>query len=68
MANEVPGVVVPEKLLERMSAAKTKEQGIALGIEIASEMVQKLENIVQGFAISAPFGNVKTALAVLGKD
>jgi methionine synthase I (cobalamin-dependent)/5,10-methylenetetrahydrofolate reductase len=67
MANEVPGVVVPEKLLERMYAAKTKEQGISLGIEIASEMVQKLENIVQGFAISAPFGNVKTALAVLGK-
>jgi methionine synthase / methylenetetrahydrofolate reductase(NADPH) len=68
MANEVPGVVVPEKLLERMSAAKTKEQGITLGIEIASEMVEKLENIVQGFAISAPFGNVKTALAVLGKN
>ena len=67
MANEVPGVVVPEKLLERMSAAKTKDQGTKIGIEIASEMVQKLENVVQGFAISAPFGNVQTALAVLGK-
>jgi homocysteine S-methyltransferase len=67
MANEVPGVVVPEKLLERMSAAKTKEQGTKIGIEIASEMVEKLENIVQGYAISAPFGNVNTALTVLGK-
>ncbi|MBN1973913.1 MAG: methylenetetrahydrofolate reductase, partial [Sedimentisphaerales bacterium] len=67
MANEVPGVVVPEKLLERMSTAKTKEQGTKIGIEIAGEMVQKLENIVQGFAVSAPFGNVQTALAVLGK-
>ncbi len=67
MANEVPGVVVPEELLERMSAAKTKEQGTKIGIEIASEMVEKLENIVQGFAISAPFGNVQTALTVLGK-
>lgn len=67
MANEVPGVVVPEELLERMSAAKTKEQGTKIGIEIASEMVEKLENIVQGFAISAPFGNVKTALSVIGK-
>ena len=68
MANEVPGVVVPETLLERMSAAKTKEQGTKIGIEIASEMVEKLENIVHGFAISAPFGNVKTALTVLGKN
>ncbi len=67
MANEVPGVVVPENLLERMSAARTKDQGTKIGIEIASEMVQKLENLVQGFAISAPFGNVRAALAVLGK-
>ena len=68
MANEVPGVVVPEKLLKRMSAAKTKEEGTKLGIEIASEMVQKLDPIVQGFAVSAPFGNVETALKVLGKE
>ena len=59
---------MPEKLLERMSAAKTKDQGTKIGIEIASEMVQKLENVVQGFAISAPFGNVKTALTALGRD
>ena len=68
MANEVPGIVVPEKILERMSAAKTKEQGTKLGIDIASEMVQQLEPLVQGFAISAPFGNVQTALKVLGKE
>ena len=68
MANEVPGVVVPEKLLERMYAAKTKEQGRTIGIEIAQEMVQKLESVVDGFAVSAPFGNVQTALTVLGKD
>jgi len=68
MANEVPGVVVPEKLLERMYAAKTKGQGRTIGIEIAQEMVQKLESVVDGFAVSAPFGNVQTALTVLGKD
>ena len=67
MANEVPGVVVPNGLLERMSKAKTKEQGRALGIEIAREMIDKISNVVGGFAVSAPFGNVETALAVLGK-
>jgi homocysteine S-methyltransferase len=67
MANEVPGVVVPEVLLTRMSKAATKEHGQALGIEIAQELVAKIQDRVAGFAVSAPFGNVSTALAVLGK-
>jgi homocysteine S-methyltransferase len=67
MANEVPGVSVPDDLLTRMSLAKTKEEGRALGIEIAHEMVEAIQDRVAGFAVSAPFGNVHTALAVLGK-
>jgi methionine synthase I (cobalamin-dependent)/5,10-methylenetetrahydrofolate reductase len=67
MANEVPGVVVPQPLLDRMSKATTKEDGRTLGIEIARELVAKVGDRVAGFAVSAPFGNVGTALAVLGK-
>ncbi len=67
MANEVPGVVVPEKLLKRMSKAKTREQGRIIGIEIAREIIAEIKPYVQGFAISAPFGNVKIALAALEK-
>jgi len=67
MANEVPGVVVPPRLLARMSEAKTKEQGRVLGIQIARELVEEIRRHVAGFAVSAPFGNVTTALAVLGK-
>ncbi len=67
MANEVPGVVVPGGLLDRMSAAQTKEEGRKLGIEIARELVAALRGRVAGFAVSAPFGSVETALAVLGR-
>jgi homocysteine S-methyltransferase len=67
MANEVPGVVVPKSVLERMSQAKTREQGRALGIEIAQELVAKVRSSVAGLAVSAPFGNVQTALTVLGR-
>ncbi len=67
MANEVPGVVVPKLLLDRMSRAKTKEHGRALGVEIARELVASVKDRVAGFAVSAPFGNVETALAVLGR-
>ncbi len=65
MANEVPGVSVPQALLDRMSQATTKEEGRVLGVEIAREMVEAIEDRVAGFAVSAPFGNVKTALAVM---
>ena len=67
MANEVPGVVVPDALLRRMSKAKTREDGRKVGIEIAREMIETLTPHVAGFAISAPFGNVKIALAAFGK-
>jgi homocysteine S-methyltransferase len=67
MANEVPGVVVPPRLLERMSAAKTQQQGRAMGVEIARELIEEIQDHVAGFAVSAPFGNVRMSLAVLGK-
>jgi homocysteine S-methyltransferase len=67
MANEVPGVVVPPKLLERMAKAKTQQDGRKIGIEIAREMIEQLAAHAAGFAVSAPFGNVQMALATLNK-
>ncbi|MBI9017902.1 MAG: bifunctional homocysteine S-methyltransferase/methylenetetrahydrofolate reductase [Phycisphaerae bacterium] len=67
MANEVPGVVVPDAMLKRMSAGKTKEQGRELGIQIARELIDEISDRVAGFAVSAPFGNVNIALAALNK-
>jgi len=67
MANEVPGVVVPKALLDRMSAAKTRDQGRRLGVTIAREMIDQAADRVAGFAVSAPFGNVRIALAALGR-
>jgi homocysteine S-methyltransferase len=67
MANEVPGVTVPDALLKRMAKATTREDGRKIGIEIAHEMIAALAPHVAGFAVSAPFGNVKTALAALGR-
>jgi homocysteine S-methyltransferase len=65
LKNEVPGVEVPDALLERMSHAKTKEDGRALGIEIAREIRDAIADRVAGFQVSAPFGIVDLALQVL---
>ena len=64
--NEVPGVVVPGRVLERMRLAseRSKEDGMAEGLAIAREMVAELEPHVQGVQVSAPFGKVDFALQV----
>jgi homocysteine S-methyltransferase len=66
LANEVPGVVVPPAIIERMRAAsaKSKEHGVAEGIAIAREMLERVRPHVQGVQVSAPFGKVELALEV----
>ena len=66
LANEVPGVVVPEAVLARMRAAseKSKEHAIAEGIAIAREMLERVRGSVQGAQVSAPFGKVELAVRV----
>jgi homocysteine S-methyltransferase len=66
LANEVPGVVVPPKIIERMrvASAKSKEHGVAEGIAIAREMLERVRPHVQGVQVSAPFGKVELALQV----
>jgi homocysteine S-methyltransferase len=68
MRNEVPGVEVPDSVMERMSRCKTREEGIAEGIRIASEICRTIEPYIQGYQVSAPFGRVELALKVLGMD
>ncbi|MEE9133861.1 MAG: bifunctional homocysteine S-methyltransferase/methylenetetrahydrofolate reductase [Gemmatimonadota bacterium] len=64
--NEVPGVEVPDPILERMRLAseRGKEAGLAEGLAIAREMVAELEPHVEGVQVSAPFGKVDFALQV----
>jgi homocysteine S-methyltransferase len=65
LANEVPGVRVPEALIERMRRAGEGEAGIAEGVAIAREVACRLRGVVQGFQVSAPSGNIEAALSVL---
>jgi methionine synthase / methylenetetrahydrofolate reductase(NADPH) len=65
MANEVPGVRVPEQALERMRAAQDAETASAQGIAIAREALVAIRGMVQGVHISAPGGRIDAALEVL---
>ena len=66
LANEVPGVSVPEEVLARMRKAsdRGKEAALAEGVAIAREMFRQVKGAVQGVQVSAPFGRVEVALEV----
>lgn len=66
LKNEVPGISLPDHVLERMARAqeKGKEAAQAEGLLIAREMLIEVRDVVQGVQVSAPFGKVQLALEV----
>ena len=67
LANEVPGVSVPDAIVDRMRAASAngKEEALAEGVRISREMLVAVAERVQGVQVSAPLGRVSVALEVL---
>ncbi len=66
MNNEVPGVSVPDDVMERMRVAseKSKEHGLREGVAIARETLERVRDQVAGVQVSAPLGRVDLALQV----
>lgn len=66
MNNEVPGVSVPDAVMERMRIAseKSKEHGLQEGVAIARETLQRVRDQVAGVQVSAPLGRIDLALRV----
>jgi methionine synthase I (cobalamin-dependent)/5,10-methylenetetrahydrofolate reductase len=65
MANEVPGVRVPDALLDRMRRAGGPEAASSEGIAIAREIGRQLRDSVQGVQVSTAAGNIQAALSVV---
>jgi homocysteine S-methyltransferase len=65
MANEVPGVRVPDALLDRMRRADGQQAAAGEGIAIAREIAGELRRAVQGVQVSTQSGDIDAALAVL---
>ena len=65
MQNEVPGVEVPDSVIERLASMTSREDQLKMGIQIARESVDRIRSRVAGIQVSAPFGKIETALAVI---
>lgn len=67
LANEVPGITVPQATMQRMRAASQlgRDAALAEGILIAREMIDSIRHQVAGVQVAAPLGKVEVALEVL---
>jgi homocysteine S-methyltransferase len=65
MANEVPGVRVPDAVLDRMRRVDSADGAIAEGVAIAREVGCALRGTVQGVHVAAPSGRIESAVEVI---
>jgi homocysteine S-methyltransferase len=63
MVNELR-VPVPDEYMERMRMADSAEKARVEGVEIARDMIRKVQPMVQGVQLSAPFARYQMALDV----
>jgi homocysteine S-methyltransferase len=66
MKNEVPGVYVPDAVIDRMSKCDSKESALEEGTAIARELLEALRGAVNGVQLSTPFGKIDYAMTILG--
>ena len=66
MNNEMPGIVIPQPILDRMRRADTGNRARAEGVKIAQEILLEVREMVQGAVISAPLGRYAMAAEVAG--
>ncbi len=65
MANEVPGVTVPDAIVERMRKTTSAAAAAAEGVLVAREIVIAIKGMAAGVQISTPSGRLDAALDVL---
>jgi methionine synthase I (cobalamin-dependent)/5,10-methylenetetrahydrofolate reductase len=65
MANEVPGIRVPDELLSRMRRADDPQRATREGVAIAREIAAELHGSLQGLQVATASGDIDAALAVL---
>lgn len=58
MKHEMPGINVPDYIIERYSPAQTREEAENTAIEISVEIARKLYDLADGYYFMTPFNRV----------
>jgi homocysteine S-methyltransferase len=65
MANEVPGVRVPDEIVDRMRRADAVGTAAAEGLAIAREVAVEIRPLVQGFQLATAAGTVDSVMSLI---
>jgi homocysteine S-methyltransferase len=65
--NELPGVNIPKKYLDKFGMEMTREEGEKLGIEIAVEIAKNIINYVDGIYLMTPFNRFNMIVEIINK-
>ncbi len=63
--NEVPGMIIPAEIRERMRVAGTGEKAQNEGVAIAQDALRAGQDLAQGVYVMPPFNRVDLALRVV---
>jgi methionine synthase I (cobalamin-dependent)/5,10-methylenetetrahydrofolate reductase len=65
LANEIPGVALPEEYTELFSPDMTREQGEEIGIAISVSTAEKVAPFVDGYYFVTPFNRVGVTARII---
>lgn len=65
MKNEVPGVNIPQELVDRFSPDMSREQSAEIGVEIAVEIARFMRPYADGFYFMTPFNRAEIISQIL---
>lgn len=54
-AGKIPGVIIPDHIVERYSKVETKEEGMELGVELAIDFLKDCQGQIDGCYLIPPF-------------
>lgn len=60
-AGRIPGIIIPDEVLDRYRLVETQAQGIRLGVELAASLLQEMSGLVDGCYLIPPFTKDKYA-------
>lgn len=66
--NELPGITIPDWVMDKFSMDMTKEAGEKAGLEIAFDVIDKVKDFADGYYFTIPFNRLSICKALLKKS
>ena len=67
MKNEIYGIHVPDAVIARYSPEMSREEGEAVGISCALELIEQMKNVVDGYYFMVPFNRASMICRIISQ-